>query len=542
VARKVVPTIDTDVLVIGGGAAGLRAAIEARKSGVGVVLVSESPVGFRNNTAISKAIFAAAGIGQERDDSPDLHLQDTITAGRFLNDRRLVAAMVWGASRQVADLLEYGVVYQQSPAQAPAGQVYGHTHPRHVVAQAGRGINISRPMRQYALSLGIQFVEDLLITRLPQADGVVVGAVGVDSRGQVLIINSKSTVLATGGGGQVYLRTNNAVGMTGTGYVLAYEAGAVLRDMEFVQFYPTAWGKNGSKMCMYEWFLPRGAVLRNALGEDILRRHGIKNGAITRDILARAIMEEIDGGRGIGGSVIFDFTTLPEEHAEALYGFGLLDESGYLERLPVAPTAHFFMGGVRINEDGETGVDGLYVAGEVCGGMHGANRLVGNALTEAFVFGAIAGGRAAARASAIGWTAPPTDEVAAGVARLKEMASGGGRGDPGQLMLALKRVMWDGVGVLRSRAGLENALEQILALRRQRPVASAADYRLVVKLDDMLTVSEMICRAALTRTESRGAHYRTDFPAEDGERWLRTIEICRSDGEMLLRPVAIEGR
>jgi fumarate reductase (CoM/CoB) subunit A len=542
VARKVIPTIDTDVLVIGGGAAGLRAAIEARKSGVGVVLVSESPVGFRNNTAISKALFAAAGIGQERDDSPDLHLQDTVTAGRFLNDRRLVAAMVRGASRQVADLLEYGVVYQQSPAQAPAGQVYGHTYPRHVVAQAGRGINISRPMRRYASSLSIQFIEGLLITRLLQADGVVVGAVGIDSRGQVSIINAKSTVLATGGGGQVYLRTNNAVGMTGAGYVLAYEAGAVLRDMEFVQFYPTAWGKNGSKMCMYEWFLPRGAVLRNTLGEDILPRHGIENGAITRDILARAIMEEIAGGRGIGGNVIFDFTTLPEEHAEALYGFGLLDESGYLERLPVAPTVHFFMGGVRINEDGETGVDGLYAAGEVCGGVHGANRIVGNALAEAFVFGAIAGSRAAARASGMGRTPSPPDEVAAEVARLEGLAAGGGYGDPGQLMLALKRLMWDNVGVLRSRSGLEDALEKVLALRGPRPVTSTVDYRPIVKLDDMLTVSEMICRAALTRTESRGAHYRTDFPAEDSERWLKTIEICRSGGEMLLRPVDIEGQ
>ncbi|HEY77597.1 MAG TPA: FAD-binding protein [Dehalococcoidia bacterium] len=541
-ARKVIPTIDTDVLVIGGGAAGLRAAIEARKSGVGVVLVSESPVGFRNNTAISKALFAAAGIGQERDDSPALHLQDTITAGRFLNDRRLVAAMVWGAEQQVTDLSEYGVVYQQSPAQAPAGQVYGHTYPRHVVAQAGRGINISRPMRQYASSMGTQFIEDLLITRLLRADGVVVGAMGIDSRGQVSVVSAKATVLATGGGGQVYLRTNNAVGMTGAGYVLAYEAGAVLRDMEFVQFYPTAWGKNGSKMCMYEWFLPRGAVLRNALGGDILPRHGIGNGAITRDILARAIMAEIADGRGIGGNVIFDFTTLPEEYAEGLYGFGLVDETGYIEKLPVAPTVHFFMGGVRINKDGETGIDGLYAAGEVCGGMHGANRIVGNALTEAFVFGAIAGSRAAARASGVGRTPSPPGEVAAEVNRLERLVAGGGRGDVGQLMLALKRVMWDNVGVLRSRAGLEDALEKIIAMRRERPMTSAADCRLLVKMDNMLTVSEMICRAALTRTESRGAHYRTDFPAEDGARWLKTIEIYRSEGEMLLRPVDIEGR
>jgi fumarate reductase (CoM/CoB) subunit A len=537
VARKALQTIDTDVLIIGGGAAGLRAAIEARKSGVGVVLVSESPVGFRNNTAISKAIFAAAGVGKEPDDSPDVHLGDTITAGRFLNDQRLVATMAQGAGQQVDDLLRYGVIYERPPSQAPSGRVYGHTYPRHVVARAGRGINISRPMRQHASSMGIQFVEDLLITRLLQADGEVVGALGVDGKEQILVINAKATVLATGGAGQVYLRTNNAVGMTGDGYALAYEAGATLRDMEFVQFYPTAWGKNGSKMCAYEWFLPRGAVLRNSLGEDIMLRQGIKNGAITRDILARAIMKEIADGRGVDGSVIFDFTTLPEEHAEGLYGFGLVDESGYLERLPVAPTAHFFMGGVRVNENGETGIDGLYAAGEVCGGMHGANRLVGNALTEAFVFGAVAGGQAAARASGMGRIPSASQEMAAEIARLNDLLASGGRGDPVQMIQALKQVMWAGAGVIRSRAGLEDALEKILALRQQRLTASSGDCRFLIKLDNMLTVSEMICRAALTREESRGAHYRADFPAEDNERWLKSIEIYGRAGEMVLRPV-----
>jgi len=533
--------INTDVLVIGGGAAGLRAAIAARKYGLNVVLTSKSPAGFRNNTAISQATFAATGIWKESVDSLEAHLKDTIAAGRLINDRRLVATMTRAVRQQVYNLMEFGVNFRRLDGELLVRRMPGHTYPRHVTAEACKGINITRPMRQYAASIGIQFIEGILVTKLLRAGETAIGVLGIDDKGQVFVVSAKSTILASGGAGEIYLRTSNAIGSTGDGYALAYEVGAVLRDMEFVQFYPTTSGKQGSKICLYEELLPAGATIRNALGEDILKRYGMNNVAsVTRDILTRTIMKEIVDGRGVEGNVVFDFNAIPEEKVQELYRSGFMSKEGNLGKLPVAPTAHFFMGGIRINENSETGIDGLYAAGEVCGGVHGANRLSGNAISETLAFGTIAGNQAAASATKMEQIPAPQSEVTAEVDRLKELASGTGRRSLEQLQQSLKQTMWDKVGVIRDRQNLEDAQKEILALREQLAAVSLTSHRQLpqaVKLANMLTVSEMVCRAALMRTESRGAHYRTDYPEEDDEQWLKTIEISCRSGKMVLRAI-----
>lgn len=531
-----------DVLVIGSGAAGIRAAIAARTHDVDVLLASESLVGFRSNSAISKAVFATAGVWRDIGDSPETHLQDIMSGGRQLNDYRLAAVMTQGIRQQVDDLERFGVDFIRRQGDLRVGRAPGHSFPRNVSAVANRGINITRPMRHYAAGIGVRFLENVLVTRLLRDADRVVGVLAVDTRGQAFVIGAGATILATGGAGRAYLRTNNAAGSTGDGYALAYNAGAVLRDMEFVQFYPTGWGKDGGKMCFYEGLLPTGATIRNSLGEDILTKHGLSDiSLVTRDRLARVIMQEVAEGRGVDGNAVFDLTTVPEDRAAALQVARRMSHGLTLDRVPVAPTVHFFMGGVGVNENAETGVAGLYAAGEVCGGLHGANRLGGNAISETLVFGTIAGNRAADSAGT-GPVVVPESEVRAGVEQLRTLTSGNRTENLELLRDSLRRTMWDKVGVIRDGQSLESAWREIVSVREQLLTASVSDSRDLLqatKLDRMLTVAEMICRASLMRTESRGAHYRSDHPAEDNERWLKNIEIRRHDNDMVLTAVPV---
>ena len=527
-------TVNTAILVIGGGGAGLRAAIEAKKSGLDVLLVSESPVGLKNNTAISGGGFAAPGIWGNPEDSPEVHFRDTIVAGRFINDQKMLETMTRRSTQQFYDLKKFGVnKYEEKYERI---DLPGHTYPRTTCVEKEMGVNLTRPMRQYAISTGIQFMEGILVTKLLRADGAVVGALGIDAKGQIFIINAKSTIIATGGTGHLFLRTDNAKGMTGDGYTLAYEVGAILRDMEFIQFYPTGWGKNGSKLFFYEEFIAKGATFRNSLGEDIIERYGEK--LPTRDVLTRIVMNEIVTGRGIEDNIVCDLTHVPEEER-----IGYPGNTHYPEKLRVAPTQHFFMGGIKICDDVEVGIDGLYAAGEVCGGAQGANRLASNAIGEILVFGTIAGHRAASRASKVSHVPAPQSEITSEIERLNELASGNNKDNLKKLELSLKQIMWDKVGVIRNKQGIEDAQREIPALREQLGTASLADYRQLlqaIKLANMLTVSEMICGAALTRTESRGAHYRSDYPEEDNEQWLKTIEICCQNRKMATRTVPVD--
>ncbi|MFC1977892.1 FAD-binding protein [Chloroflexota bacterium] len=532
---KNIQTINADVLVIGGGGAGLRAAIATRQRGVDVLLTSESPVGFKNNTAIAGGIIAASSIWKGAGDSPEAHLEDTLSGGRFINDRDLVSTMTRGTRQQVYDLTEFGVSFMRSEeGEMLASKRPGHSYPRHV--SASKGHNITRPMRQYAASIGVQFLEGIMVTRLIQTEGTVVAALGIDNKGNMLVIRTKSTILTTGGAGQIYLRTSNAIGLTGDGYALAYEAGTTLRDMEFVQFLPTAGGERGNKQCFYEGLIKIGATIRNSLGEDIIKKYGIDSYfSLTRDIIPIIVMKEISEGRGIEGNVIFDFTTIPAEEIRRPPGRGLTSGKVDPVRMPVAPTAHHFMGGIKINEKCETGIKGLYAAGEVCGGVHGSNRLNGNALADTFVFGTIAGNQAASLATRTKKIMSGQSEIKTEVERLRDLASSGGSESLYQLQQTLKQTMWDKASVIRDRQNLEEALNEIEVIRERLALVSITNHqelRQSVKLANMLTVSEMVCRSALTRTESRGAHYRSDYPKED-ERWLKTIEFFNRNGIMM---------
>ncbi len=523
--------LTTDVLVIGGGAAGLRAAIAAREAGANVLLASKTAVGYANNTAVANGRIAAV---VEPGDSPQQHMEDTIEAGRRLNDPLLVRILAEGSPRRIAELERFGVPLRHagdSGAYA-AGQSPGHSRPRILSLADGMGYTMSRAFRDYALEAGVRFAEGLLLTQMV-GDGRAAGAVGLNRRGEAIGIQARSVVLAGGGAGQAYARTNNPAAMTGDGYALAYRSGLPLRDMEFVQFYPTVLAEPGQPVVTiyYERLLAQeGGRIRNGRGEDVLERHGLTDPqAATRDALARAMAVEIAEGRGQEGALVFDLSAVPARIVQLnlrALAPALRGRHSYL----VAPAVHFFMGGVSIDEGCGTAIEGLYAAGEVTGGLHGANRLASNALAETLVFGALAGENSARYALGSAEAQWPDDQADEEAARLESLALA----DAATAEAHLREVIWDGAGPVRHGWGLERGL---LALSEAGPaLLTDAESRpeerwAAVEVENIRLVGEMVVRAAQERRESRGAHYRTDHPAEQAE-WQRSI-IVRSASDRM---------
>jgi len=535
--------LSCDILIIGGGGAGLRAAITARQRGAAVTMVSKSRVGYGNNTYISKGSFAAAAGWRDSRDNPDIHVRDSIAGGRFINDRRLAQLVTQEATDQIAFLQKCGVKFSEKEGRIRIDHVPGHSYPRHVRTEHRLGKSLMIPLRSYAEKIGVRFVDRTFITKLFTAGGTVAGAAGMTRDGTFLAVAAPAVVLATGGFAQAYLRNNNAAGMTGDGHALAFELGVPLRDMEFVQFYPTASGPLGNRLFLYEALIfQAGARLVNASGDDIIAKYGLHDPmAMTRDRLTRAVMTEVLEGRDVVGGVVVDLSTVSKERLVSLrHLLPAAGSHGDME-LTVSPTAHFCMGGISINENAETQVPGLFAAGEVCAGFHGANRLGGNALAEIFVMGGIAGQNAVKRTQKSSRPQLPEQALLAEQERIESLVSAG-QGDLRELSRDLKTVMWEKAGVIRDRKGLEEALEKIRSIEGRTADVRVQNYRQLItyfELNHLLLVSEMVCRAALLRTESRGAHYRSDYPTEDDENWLKNIVIVKQNSTMRLESVPV---
>jgi succinate dehydrogenase/fumarate reductase flavoprotein subunit len=526
-----------EVLVIGGGGAGLRAAVAARQEGAETLLVSKARVGYGNNTFISKATIAATGFGLS-DDGPHVHEQDTFEGGRFLNDTELVRAMARQIPEEIRFLQACGVVFERKGEGLKVIHTPGHTHPRHVFVPSRVGGDLILPLRAHAMRVGVRFGERVFVSRLFTSENGIRGACGFDEAGDFRVYETGCVVLATGGFAQIYLHNNNAPGLTGDGHVLAFEAGVALRDMELVQFYPTALGKLGGRLLLYEGLVFQGgAILRNAHGEDILRKYGLKDPkAATRDRVSQVIMREVLEGRGVGGGVVMDLGELAGTMPESLRLLLPANWTPSQRELNVSPTTHFCMGGVMAGSDAATSLAGLFVAGEVCGGLHGANRLGGNALAEVFVMGAVAGRSAAARAKAIEAALLSESETDMEKARLEGLGVAGRLGTD-ECAGRLKQVMWQHGSIMRSGEGLRKALSTIERLGSEEQgiiVKGPRDLRACLEFRNMRRISEMVCRAALMRTESRGAHFRTDYPEEDDRNWLRRIVITEEEGGIRL--------
>ena len=508
-----------DVLVIGSGAAGMYAALAAARAGSRVLLVDRSLIG-RGGATVMAQMTVAVALGEEVPDHWEQHLADTLQAGRGLCDEPLAQLLCEQAPACIRELDTWGVGWARKNGHISQVQAPGHDRPRCVYVDfVNTGPAVSKTLRaQLQRTSEVQRTGDLLVTELALRDGVCVGAHAIHvASGRRVTIAAKATIIATGGLTRLYARNSASLNMGGDGYALALAAGAELIDMEFVQFFPIghlAPRLVGMDPIMWDPFRYKlGGRLLNAERREFLGEAG--RYATARDQATYAILQEVSEGRGSPhGGVWLSFEHCSEAELRAAFGpiIDRLAANGInLTRAPieVAPIAHYHMGGVRVDADMRTAVPQLFAAGEAVGGANGANRLSGNAITEALVFGRRAGERAAALAASM--ALPSVMAAARPTAAKRDI-------NPAAEIVQLQRLMNEHAGPLRTRVGLERALEHIMHLEAactdigEPSGAFDAAWLDLHDLASMRLVAECITRAALARTESRGAHQRDDFP------------------------------
>jgi succinate dehydrogenase / fumarate reductase, flavoprotein subunit len=527
--------VATDVLVIGSGGAGMYAAIEAARAGCTVLLADRSLIG-RGGATVMAQMTVAVALGSQTPDHWTNHLRDTLAAGRGLCDEGLSRLVCEEGPDCIRQMDAWGVGWARQDGRIAQAMAPGHDRPRCVYVDfLNTGPAVSKTLRTVVnKTAGIRKAGDLLVTDLARRDGEVAGAVALHlASGAPVTIAAKATIVATGGLTRLYRRNSASANMGGDGYALALRAGAPLVDMEFVQFFPIghlAPRLIGMDPIMWDPFRYKlGGRLLNGLGEEFTSRYGAtEDGSyvLTRDLATYAIVKEVEAGRGSPhGGAYLSFEHCSEAALRAAFG-PVIDRLARnaidLTRMPVevAPIAHYHMGGVAADARMETEIPGLLVAGEAVGGANGANRLSGNAVTEALVFGRSAGRSAAARVARL--ASQPFTPAAAKAALDLVAADGvdGAQGpNPADMILALQAVMADDVGPFRTREKLMRALARIGDLTRElgeRPFGEAKpfDMRRIDWFDlrNMLLVARIVAQAALRRTESRGAHQREDFP------------------------------
>jgi len=548
--------IETDVLVIGAGGAGMYAALEAARAGASVVLADRSLIG-RGGATVMAQMTVAAALGEQTPDHWEHHLSDTLAAGRGLCDERLAALLCEEGPQRLREMDAWKVGWAREDGHIKQAQAPGHDRPRCAYVDfLSTGPAVSRTLRsQLNAANDVRRVGDLVIVDIAVRDGAACGATALHlPTGQTVTLAAKAVVIATGGLTGLYRRNSASSNMGGDGYALALRAGAELIDMEFVQFFPIghlAPRLVGMDPIMWDPFRYKlGGKLLNAdmreFEQDYATQDTRSDGryVLTRDLATYAITREVEAGRGSpAGGAYLSFQHLPEAAIREAFGpvVDRLAANGIdLAQHPVevAPIAHYHMGGVRVDETLQARVSGLYACGEAVGGANGANRLSGNAITEAFVFGARAGRNAAQYAlqNSMQWQ----PQAASPALDLLRSAQRRDAPNLAAVVAELKAVMADLVGPFRTEQKLRSALEAIERLKSdigETPVSSAAAFDPVLvdwlDLRNMLLVAQSVTVPALARTESRGAHQREDHPGLD-DAWLVNQLVSLSRGKIEL--------
>ena len=508
-------SIVADFLVIGSGIAGLRAAIALADAGRVIVLTKADPR--ESNTGYAQGGIAAA-IGS--DDSPDLHARDTLAAGDGLCLPEAVDVLVREGPRYVRELMEWGATFDADQSGHPAlGREAAHTVRRVLHVRDATGRSIGQVLWQMVSTHPrVQVYGDALALSLLTRDGRCGGATFLDREGRVDDVSATRTLIATGGAGQVYRETTNPPIATGDGIAMAFEAGARVTDLEFIQFHPTALNVAGApRFLLSEALRGEGAWLVNQAGERFVQRYEPAGDLASRDLVARAIVREVNR---TGAPVFLTLAHLDADYVRSRFptitqacrraGFDLATD-----RIPVSPAAHYVMGGIETDMCGRTSIDNLFAAGEAaCTGVHGANRLASNSLLEGLVFGA----RAADAMKGSTVQASLTGEAGEPFLEADAAATVPSASD-------IRDVMWRDAGLVRSRLGLAPLVDQLSGWRAavSKARAAAPSDRDLRRVASLVTVGLLIARAALRREESRGGHFREDFPQRDDIHWQRRI-------------------
>jgi succinate dehydrogenase / fumarate reductase, flavoprotein subunit len=574
-----------DVLVIGAGGAGLRAAVEASAAGVKVAVITKSLLG-KAHTVMAEGGIAAALANVDDRDSWRVHFADTMRGGQYLNNWRMAELHAKESPQCVRELEAWGALFDRTPDGRILQRNFGgHRYPRLAHVGDRTGLEMIRTLQDHGICLGLDvFMEYTVVTLLKDGDRVV-GAFGYDrERGRFHLFQAKAVVLATGGIGRAYKITSNSWEYTGDGLALAYEAGAGLQDMEFVQFHPTGmiWPPSVCGLLVTEGVRGDGGVLRNKEGRRFMfdsipplyagqtadneeegwrYTQGDKNARrppelLTRDHVARCIRQEVREGRGSPhGGVFLDISWIKDRIPNAAEHIKKKLPSMYhqfkqlagiditQEPMEVGPTTHYMMGGVRVDAESQmTDVPGLFAAGECAAGLHGANRLGGNSLSDLLVFGKRAGDYAARFAKEHSQRKVNPEELAAAETRaLKPFENRGPA--PYAIQYKLQETMQDLVGIVRQEDEMLQALNTIGEYKKQAENAGVPGHReynsawhAALDLQNLVVVSEMVTRAALERKESRGAQFRDDFPTKDDAYAGFNIVISKgASGEAQLR-------
>ena len=581
-----ITTHEHDVVIIGAGGAGLRAAIEASSTGASVAMISKSMLG-KAHTVMAEGGAAAALANKDPRDSWEVHFRDTMKGGKYLGDWRMARIHAQQAPDRIRELEQWGAVFDRTPQGLTSQRNFGgHTYPRLAHIGDATGLELIRTLQQKGVHMGMDVFMEFTVRRLFKTDGRISGCFAYDRNdGSLHVFKAKSVVLATGGITRCWEVCSGSWEYTGEGHALAYWAGAEMGDMEFVQFHPTGmiWPPSVKGILVTEGVRGEGGMLRNSEGDRFMFNYvpemyadefadtekealewvdEVVSGKLatrrrppellTRDVVAKAINSERDAGRA-------------SEHGGAYLDISWRDEEEVRKKLPgmyhqfkelaavditkqpmeVGPTAHYVMGGVKVDpETQESSIPGLFAAGEAATGLHGANRLGGNSLSDLIVFGKIAGEQAASSASKIEIFAEidqaelieVVDETMAPLQRE-------GGENPAKVVEDLRRMMQDKVGIIRTKSLLEEALNDLEELESRSTETFGGSgttynpgWHQALEIGAMIDVSRMCALAALRREESRGGHTRDDFPTPDHSRWgkINSVIVKGEDGDMVI--------